>query len=183
MISSSDGFCSSLSFGAGELGDVYKGEIGPPKLQVASSSSNQNTPTPTPTTAFAPPSPFHNGGQHQHRNSASSFAAPSPPPSVQQAPHRPSSPTRSNSASSVATQASTVPNTSVVTNPHLISGNVPSIAATNSGKVTGVPLTTPPETPGSVAGTKRDASESEREEGAEPKKRRIAPTLVENPNL
>ncbi|KAF4504310.1 hypothetical protein G6O67_008477 [Ophiocordyceps sinensis] len=47
----------------------------------------------------------------------------------------------------------------------------------------GVPMTTPPETPrssgGSVAGTKRDASESEREDGNEPKKRRVAPTPVE----
>ncbi|KAL6358627.1 hypothetical protein LRP88_08817 [Fusarium phalaenopsidis] len=53
----------------------------------------------------------------------------------------------------------------------------------NSGKVTGVPMTTPPETPrsttGSVAGTKRDTSEGEREESKEPKKRRIAPTLVD----
>ena len=67
----------------------------------------------------------------------------------------------------------------------LISGNVPGIAAASSGKVTGVPLTTPPETPrsaaGSVAGTKRDASESEKEDTKEPKKRRIAPTLVEKP--
>lgn len=70
----------------------------------------------------------------------------------------------------------------VVNNPPLIGGNVPSIAAANSSKVTGVPVTTPPETPrsatGSVAGTKRDASESEKEEPKEPKKRRIAPTQV-----
>ena len=70
-----------------------------------------------------------------------------------------------------------------MTNPTLIGGNVPSIAAANSGKVVGVPITTPPETPRSnantVAGTKRDASESEQEEsGGEPKKRRIAPTLI-----
>lgn len=185
MISSSDGFCSTLSFAAGELGEVYKGEIGPPKPQTAA-SSNQSTPLPTPTNAFAPPSPFPNGSHHQHRNSASSFTAPSPPQSASLISQRPSSPTRSNSTSSIATittQASTVPATGVVTNPTLISGNVPSISATNTGKVTGVPLTTPPETPqsvtGSVAGTKRDASESEKEETKEPKKRRIAPTLVE----
>ncbi|KAK0383992.1 hypothetical protein NLU13_8081 [Sarocladium strictum] len=185
MISSSDGFCSSLSFANGELGEIYKGEIGPPKSTAAAApSSSQNTPTPTPTTSFAPPSPFPNGTHHQHRNSASSFTAPSPPAIVQ----RPSSPARSNSASSIATQAtqsSTVPNTSVVSNPTLISGNVPSIVAASSGKVTGVPLTTPPETPrsttGSVAGTKRDASESEKEDSKEPKKRRIAPTPVEKP--
>ncbi|KAM0353460.1 hypothetical protein ACHAPU_001470 [Fusarium lateritium] len=185
MISSSDGFCSSLSFAAGELGEIYKGEIGPPKPQTAA-SSNQSTPMPTPTNAFAPPSPFPNGSHHQHRNSASSFTAPSPPQSASLISQRPSSPARSNSTSSIATittQASIAPAAGVVTNPTLISGNVPSISATNTGKVTGVPLTTPPETPrsatGSVAGTKRDASEGEKEETKEPKKRRIAPTLVE----
>ncbi|KND91228.1 putative WD repeat-containing protein [Tolypocladium ophioglossoides CBS 100239] len=187
IISSSDGFCSSLAFAAGELGEVYKGEVGPPKAQVAagttSTTSNQNTPTPTPTTSFAPPSPFPSGGHHQHRNSASSFTAPSPPASAPAASQRPSSPTRSNSTSSVATQSSSVP-TGVVSNPHLISGNVPTLTAANSGKAAGVPMTTPPETPriaaGSVAGTKRDASESEREEAKGSKKRRIAPTPVES---
>lgn len=195
MVSSSDGFCSSLSFAPGELGEVYKGEIGPPKL-----------PAPSP----APPQPSASSSTPQpHRNtptSTSSFAAPSPA--------RPQSPTRSNSASSVATQSSMAQG--VKTNPTLVGGSVPGIAAANSAKVTGVPMTTPPETPGSSAaataafnaaaaaaastagsgagagaagspasttGTKRDASESEREEGAvEPKKkRRIAPTVVENP--
>ncbi|KAH7273598.1 Chromatin assembly factor 1 subunit [Fusarium solani] len=185
MISSSDGFCSSLSFAAGELGEVFKGEIPRAKSQTTVSSSNQNTPIPTPTTSFAPPSPFPNGSHHHHRNSASSFTAPSPPPSASLASQRPSSPARSNSTSSIATittQSSTVP-TGVISNPTLISGSVPGIAAANSGKVTGVPMTTPPETPrsttGSVAGTKRDTSEGEREESKEPKKRRIAPTLVD----
>lgn len=65
---------------------------------------------------------------------------------------------------------------------------MPGIAATNSGKVTGVPITTPPETPRSsvanpstvtASGVKRDISESDKEEASqEPKKRRIAPTPV-----
>jgi chromatin assembly factor 1 subunit B len=63
-------------------------------------------------------------------------------------------------------------------------GNVPSIAATNSGKVTGIPITTPPETPGTssgaATGVKREASSQGEKEGTEPKKRRIAPTLVED---
>ncbi|KAH6990843.1 WD40-repeat-containing domain protein [Ilyonectria sp. MPI-CAGE-AT-0026] len=188
MISSSDGFCSTLSFSPGELGEVYKGEIPRPKTQAgtATSLSAQNTPIPTPTTSFAPPSPFPNGSHHQHRNSASSFTAPSPPPSASLTSQRPSSPTRSNSTSSIATittQSSSVP-TGVISNPTLISGNVPGIAAASSGKVTGMPMTTPPETPkstsGSVAGTKRDASESEKEDVKEPKKRRIAPTPVDS---
>ncbi|KAI1632081.1 WD40-repeat-containing domain protein [Biscogniauxia mediterranea] len=176
LISSSDGFCSTLSFTPGELGQEYKGEImsakNPPSTST-SAPSNQATPLPTPTSVFAPPSPFPG---HQHRNSAASFAAPSPPATASFVSMRPSSPARSNSTSSIATQGS------VMNNPPLIGGNLPSIAATNSGKVTGVPITTPPETPGSnnvAAGVKRDASESEKEEASsQPKKRRIAPTPV-----
>ncbi|KJZ77313.1 hypothetical protein HIM_03037 [Hirsutella minnesotensis 3608] len=178
MISSSDGFCSSLSFAPGELGEIYKGEVGPPKGSVAATPSQT---TPTPTTSFAPASPFANGAHHQHRNS-NSFTAPSPPASAPPMMQRPSSPTRSNSASSVATQSSTVPS-GVVSNPPLIAGNMPGLTATGGGKAGGVPMTTPPETPrsnaGSVIGMKRDASESEKEDAKEPKKRRIAPTPVE----
>ena len=76
-----------------------------------------------------------------------------------------------------------------MTNPPLISGQVPSIAATNSGKVTGLPVVTPPETPqGSSGGAgstslKRESSDSREansaENGQQPnKKRRIAPTLI-----
>ncbi|KAK5992838.1 putative WD repeat-containing protein C26H5.03 [Cladobotryum mycophilum] len=109
IISSSDGFCSTLTFATGELGEIYTGEIGPPK------SASQNTPIST--SNFAPPSPFPNGSHHQHRNSASSFTAPSPPPSTSVPSQRPSSPTRSNSTSSVATQSSSMP-TGVISNPH-----------------------------------------------------------------
>ncbi|OTB05134.1 hypothetical protein M426DRAFT_10977 [Hypoxylon sp. CI-4A] len=190
LISSSDGFCSTLSFSPGELGQEYKGELIGPKITSAATSagptSNQaTTPIPTPTSAFAPPSPFPN---HQHRNSATStsFAAPSPPTTASFVSARPSSPTRSNSASSIATQLS------VMNNPPLIGGSVPSIAATNSGKVTGVPMTTPPETPGNTtatsitsAGVKREASETDKDDASttsQSKKRRIAPTPVTDPN-
>ncbi|KAL8393511.1 hypothetical protein RB595_003311 [Gaeumannomyces hyphopodioides] len=192
LISSSDGFCSTLSFSPNELGQVYTGDVS--LKQGAPTPSNQTTPT----SVFAPPSPFPNSGSqpsHHHRNSSSSFAAPSPPAvttasfvSTSGIPMvvRPSSPARSNSTSSVVTQASS----SVMNNPTLIGGSVPSIAATNSAKVTGVPMTTPPETPASSAvgsntasgssGMKRDMSESDKEGSSskEPKKRRIAPTPV-----
>ncbi|KAG6007827.1 hypothetical protein E4U54_008782 [Claviceps lovelessii] len=184
IISSSDGFCSSLSFAAGELGEVYKGETVPAKaLPTASvtATSSQNTPTPTSTTTFAPPSPF-SSGLHQQRNSANSLTAPSPPGSVPPMLQRPSSPTRSNSTSSIATQPSSVP-TGVLSNPHLISGSVPALTAINSSKSGGIPMATPPETPrsttGSTTGPKRDVSDSEKEESKEPKKRRIAPTPVD----
>ena len=175
LISSSDGFCSTLSFTPGELGQEYKGELASSKNNsvAGTAASNQATPIPTPTSVFAPPSPFPN---HQHRNSGTSFTAPSPPPTTSFVNARPPSPTRSNSTSSVATQAS------VINNPPLIGGSVPSITATNSGKVTGVPMTTPPETPGSAniaAGAKREATEGEKEDtNTQPKKRRIAPTPV-----
>ncbi|KAI1103433.1 WD40 repeat-like protein [Jackrogersella minutella] len=182
LISSSDGFCSTLSFLPGELGQEYKGELMGSKIPPvpATAPSAQGTPLPTPTSAFAPPSPFPS---HQHRNSATSFAAPSPPTTASFVSARPSSPARSNSTSSIATQAS------IMNNPPLIGGSIPSIAATNSGKVTGVPVATPPETPGNtnytVAGVKREASETEKDEtpaANQPKKRRIAPTPVADQN-
>ncbi|SPO07648.1 related to chromatin assembly complex, subunit p60 [Cephalotrichum gorgonifer] len=182
LITSSDGFCSTLSFEAGELGEIYTGEV--PSLKhhtvtVSGTSSANNPSVVTPTSAFAPPSPFHG---HHHKNSGSSFTAPSPPATstVSFSGGRPNSPARSNSTSSVATQSSTA----VLSNPPLIGGSVPGIAATNSGKVTAIPMTTPPETPrntGPVSGVKRDASESEKEDVKEPKKRRVAPTPVQDP--
>ncbi|KAI2604559.1 WD40 repeat-like protein [Hypoxylon fragiforme] len=179
LVSSSDGFCSTLSFAPGELGQEYKGELMGSKMSSAigaAPSIQSTTPLPTPTSAFAPPSPFPN---HQHRNSATSFAAPSPPAMGSFSSVRPSSPARSNSTSSIATQVS------VMNNPPLIGGSIPSIAATNSGKVTGVPITTPPETPGSsnaaTGGVKREATEIDKDDtsaGSQPKKRRVAPTPV-----
>ncbi|ATY64083.1 WD40 repeat-like-containing domain [Cordyceps militaris] len=181
LVSSSDGFCSTLSFAPGELGDIYQGEIGPP-AKIYASATNHNTPLATPTTAFAPPSPYHSGSHHHNRNSTSSFTAPSPPASVSAASQRPPSPARSNSTSSIATQSSSIP-IGVVSNPTLIAGTVPTVAATNSGKVTGVPMTTPPQTPSNVVtGSKRDATDSEKEDVNEPKKRRIAPTPVKSKN-
>ncbi|KAI0198397.1 WD40 repeat-like protein [Astrocystis sublimbata] len=183
LISSSDGFCSTLSFTPGELGQEYKGEMlsKNASFSATGTASNQTTPLPTPNSAFAPPSPFPG---HQHRNSATSFPAPSPPPTTSFVNARPPSPARSNSASSIATQAS------VMNNPPLIGGNVPSITAADSGKLTGgpMPIATPPETPGSAnvaAGTKREAKEKEKDDSKDDsssvplaKRRRIAPTLV-----
>ncbi|KAF6814745.1 WD repeat domain-containing protein [Colletotrichum plurivorum] len=198
LVSSSDGFCSTLSFSPGELGQIYQGDLPTaknptvPGTTPGATTSSQNTPIPAASSVFAPPSPYRNGSGHHHRNSTSSFTAPSPPPAgfVSQ---RPQSPARSNSTSSVATQSS-----NVITNPPLIVGSVPGIAVANSTKVTGVPITTPPETPrtsathpassstaapttseAAASGTKREASEGDKQEASEPKKRRIAPTLVE----
>lgn len=78
----------------------------------------------------------------------------------------------------------------VISNPTLIAGAVPSITATGSSSsaLGNRGVATPPQTPrsaaSSVGGIKRDASESEKEDNltgahAQAKKRRIAPTLVE----
>lgn len=190
-MTSSDGFCSTLTFTPGELGQVYTGELPTPKHPTSNSpavSSSQNTPMATPTSTIPTPSPLPSSSNHQRTSSNHSIAA-SPPPASLGPVMRPSSPTRSNSTSSIATQASYAhhaPGT-VISNPPLVGGTLPGVMAGTSGLgfATAVPMTTPPQTPrsaaSSVGGVKRagDASESEREEGGnEKKKRRIAPTLV-----
>jgi len=191
VMTSSDGFCSTLSFSPDELGQVYvpDGTAAKPSFSVQTSSlSSQNTPTPTPTSAIGPPSPYPLGPSHQRTASNPLSTAPSPPPAAAAQPVRPSSPTRSNSTSSIATQASFAHHPSagtVISNPPLMSGAVPSIAAANSSFVSGLSMATPPQTPrsttSSVSGLKRDAgaaSESEKEDSQPPKRRRIAPTPV-----
>ena len=182
-MSSSDGFCSVLTFAPGELGQVYTGPHPTYTHPVVSTSislptTQSGTPLPTPTTTASPSltkaSPVIIPPSH-----------PSPAPTFS---IRPGSPTRSNSQSSIATMTST----SQVNNPTPTLGHVPLATAMNSAPPIVVPsMTTPPQTPasthgglhsatssvsGSVLG-KRDASESEGE-GATTKKRRIAQTLV-----
>lgn len=179
-MSSSDGFCSTLSFAPGELGQVYTAPI------PASHTINTNSSSlPTPSHAISPVKPSH---------SISTNATPS---SVSQPP--PASPARSNSACSITTQSSTQQSTAgVVNNPTPTFGAVPLVTATNSSQPQTLPLTSPPQTPmsavsqtgpnsisGSVLGKRetRPASESEKEENKgedpqQPKKRRVAPTLI-----
>lgn len=169
-MSSSDGFCSNLTFNPGELGQVYSGHV-PTAHHPSPAVSTMSTAQPSPTTASAP--------------SFDKLSTPVLAPSASPAPLPPPSPTRSNSTSSIATQSS-----QMVNNPTPSLGSVPSVAATNMS-FSGLPWTTPPQTPmsgvisrpssvsGSVLG-KRDTSESEKEEAAIPKKRRVAPTLVRN---
>ncbi|KAI9769166.1 MAG: hypothetical protein M1839_003801 [Geoglossum umbratile] len=183
IMSSSDGFCSAVTFAPGELGQVYTGHIPNahhPTILNTASSSAQSTPTPTPTSSTAPA---------LNKVPASAASA------------RPPSPTRTSSASSIANQLSLgvqpqPSNVTITSNPTPTLGSVPSVTATNSGTFTSIPMTTPPQTPlsgnsisaaSSVSGAsvlgKRDttASESEKEdklEQAPTKKRRVAPTLV-----
>lgn len=189
-MSSSDGFCSTLSFAPGELGQTYTGAT-----SVAHNNANPTTPatnlTPllTPTQSASPhvPSPV------KTNHASSNNTGPAPP----------ASPARSNSACSVATQPSTQPAPAgVVNNPTPTLGTVPSVTAAHSAQLPTLPLTTPPQTPTSAAPQngptttgssvlgKRDArpaSESEREDCKDepnnasqqpPKRRRVAPTLI-----
>ncbi|KAI9706646.1 MAG: hypothetical protein M1836_003655 [Candelina mexicana] len=187
LMTSSDGFCSALGFMPGELGQQYMGTVPtanhPTVLSASSSSAIPITPTPGSTPVNVPTQAKH--------SSSGVGPSPSPVPMV-----RPASPTRSSSASSIATQSSFAVGTpgAIMSNPTPTLGSVPSVAAANSGAVGILPLTTPPQTPLSSnisaassvkdAGVlgKRDAgttSESEREDGSETnKRRRIAPTLV-----
>lgn len=185
IMSSSDGFCSTLSFSPGELGQIYTGPTGPASRDIGSATTSTNvTPLPTPTHL---PSPVR----------ATHAPARSGTPTAPAAPAPPASPARSNSACS---QSSSQQSATVVNNPTPTLGSVPLVTATHSAQP--LPLTTPPQTPmptttqsGAATNTssvlgKRDTrvvSESEKEDskGAEteplaqqPKKRRVAPTLI-----
>src|SRR5437868_1765762 len=63
LMSSTDGFCSTLSFAPGELGQIYTGQhptLHHPSISTTSltaPSSSNNTPVPTPTTTASPSLP------------------------------------------------------------------------------------------------------------------------------
>ncbi|KAK4889472.1 Chromatin assembly factor 1 subunit [Elasticomyces elasticus] len=204
LMTSSDGFCSALTFAAGELGTVYHPPTAgtprqtPQPISITKANSAASTPQATPTAATAPlsaPFPPANLPRQPSVQRETPTAAPSPSPYNTSAP-RPVSPARSMSTSSIATDVSFarfVPDQNappVMNNPTPSMTSLPSVAA--AGSAAGLPLFTPPQTPGVtingsasnvVAGVKRpsDASEAAVEEGRE-KKRRIAPTLVEGSN-
>ena len=212
LMSSTDGFCSALSFTPGELGQPYTGDVPtlhrrqrseshPANISTAAtaSSSASNTPLPTPTTTAQSPS------LHKTGPAPPSHPSPAPiPPPAHHFSQRPTSPTRSNSTSSIATLSSAQPptpaGTGVQNNPTPTMGHVPLVTAANPGQPNhhSFPVQTPPMTPasggvgghvshsstssvsGSVLGKREGQSESEREDGKarEGKRRRIAPTLV-----
>ncbi|KAF1990420.1 WD40 repeat-like protein [Aulographum hederae CBS 113979] len=131
LMSSSDGFCSCLTFGQGELGEIYRGPTPTSSSQnthaqasprhnhpaptsinstLANSaiSSNHSTPTPTPTQTSAPP-PLKQQPAPSGSASGPSTANPFPASPSSFTPVRPVSPARSMSASSIATQSSFQP--------------------------------------------------------------------------
>ncbi|KAF7186291.1 putative WD repeat-containing protein C26H5.03 [Pseudocercospora fuligena] len=221
LMTSSDGFCSALTFAPGELGAVYQGPIGaastsrpsPAPISVSkANSSAASTPQPPPTGNAAPAAAVP---RHSSTNSGSGIAQPTPiPPHAAASPSpfaaavqreagvRPASPARSMSASSIATEASfaKIPDQNavpVMNNPTPSMGAVPSnVAAGSSSTNSSMPLFTPPQTPGqsqinastsqpppTVSGVKRDSNagvQPDSEEQGREKRRRIAPTPVED---
>lgn len=199
FMTSSDGFCSTLAFAAGELGSIYHQPGGsirhtPTPISVAKANSAQSTPQATPT--LASPHPMPSVPRTLSHNSAA--APPNPPasPFATATAVRPASPARSASASSIATQSSFAFPDQIMNNPTPSVSSMPSIAAAGSNTPS-VPLFTPPQTPGvsmaapsttstipQIAGLKRNSNASEvSEEGNKEKKRRIAPTLVRDNSL
>jgi chromatin assembly factor 1 subunit B len=190
-MTSSDGFCSSITFAPGELGEKYTGPLAstrqvPAAINISAAQSNHSTPTATPTgtsmTGATPtPAPMQRQPSAGFPASPSSFV-----------PARPGSPTRSNSVSSIATASSFAPNagdSSIMNAPTPAMSSVPSLAAVNSGPV---PMWTPPLTPahgqgsthsagssvsgipglGAVGRRESERSESEQTEGASGTKKR-----------
>ncbi|OJD22784.1 hypothetical protein ACJ73_05869 [Blastomyces percursus] len=193
IMSSSDGFCSTIAFSPGELGQVYNpssSEKAQHGHHISTTSSTNTTPLPTPTFATSPSLSKAN----------QIFSAPTPPSTTTTTtatviPARPASP--AGSATSSITQLSAgIPqlststsgpgsnsNSTVINNPTPTLGSVPSVTATNSAPLplqqAGLPLSTPPQTPmsgvshsatisvsGSVLGKRElgTVSESERDE-------------------
>ena len=203
LISSSDGFCSCLSFTPGELGSTY---IPPaqarhtPQTINTSISSAQTTPAQTPTQTSMPPLVRPSSS---HGVSASTSSGPA----------HPASPARSMSVSSVTTQEFHAQNPEQgsdldrrLSNATPQISSVPGLTATNPSAPSagGLPMFTPPQTPGASmtlpanaqplggpssasgqsvsgqsstsGGVKRENEASE--DGSKEKRRRIQPTLV-----
>lgn len=194
LITSSDGFCSCLTFAPGELGTVYhhvpQVKSTPNPVNMAGSPA-ASTPGQTPNYTPVPPlarQPSSQGVNHSH----SPFTM-----------AQPASPARSMSNASVFTQASAAQlagesDASQNDTPQVSA--MPGLTATSAGPPTigGVPLYTPPQTPGYTAavpvmnttgppivppavGEKREGDPIEGQ-GKE-KRRRIAPTPVTDPSF
>lgn len=164
LMTSSDGFCSAVTFAPGELGEKYTGPLAsatkrqatPAAINInAAQSSNHSTPTPTPTGTSIPIQTIEKPPAMQRQPSAGFPASPS-----SFVPARPGSPTRSNSISSIATASSFAPGVgdpSSMNAPTPAMSSVPSLAAANSGPV---PMWTPPLTPAHGQGNTHSASSS-----------------------
>lgn len=172
-MSSSDGFCSALTFAPGELGNIYhpppaaSARPSPAPISVTKANSAASTPQPTPTGSTAPSQaplavpgrPASNSNPPPPQPGAIPRAANASPAPMSTIPGafggRPASPARSMSASSIATEASfaRVPDQNappVMNNPTPSLTSLPSLAAAGSSNpvTSSIPLFTPPQTPG-----------------------------------
>lgn len=196
LMTSSDGFCSALTFAPGELGTVHHPQPSmarqtPTPISVARANSAASTPQATPTTTPAVPAMARQPSNQGNNGTIAPPPAPSASPFSQ--PARPVSPARSMSASSAASFAHPPDQNAppVMNNPTPSMSSVPSMTAAGSSSAGPLPLFTPPQTPGgpsannsvtsgAVAGVKRESVASETSEDSNrEKRRRIAPTLVE----
>jgi chromatin assembly factor 1 subunit B len=200
VMTSSDGFCSALTFAPGELGTIHYPPPNAPRhtpapISVARANSATSTPQATPTTVPALPTMMARQSSNQS-NSNTIAPPPAPSPSPFSHPARPASPARSMSASSTTSFAHPPDQNPppAMNNPTPSMSSMPSMTAAGSNVQSSLPLFTPPQTPGGsnvytgsmgnassvVAGVKRESVASDTsEDGTEEKRRRIAPTLVE----
>ncbi|KAL6705878.1 Chromatin assembly factor 1 subunit [Coniothyrium glycines] len=204
LMTSSDGFCSSVTFAPGELGEKYTGPLAthsrphhtPSAINTsASQASPHSTPVPTPTTGSMSAAITATAPPMQRQPSAGFPASPS-----SFIPARPGSPARSNSVSSIATASSFAQGAGDSSNmnaPTPAMSAVPGLAVATSGAV---PMWTPPLTPAHGQGATHSASssingipnisylvrresersESDRDEALPEHKKRVLPSLPES---
>ena len=142
-MSSSDGFCSTLTFAPGELGQQYTAPTSQTPLHTPTPSTTVPAST-SATTVVPPASPARS-------NSASSNTATTPSLS------QPSTTPAAGTTTAAAAAAAPAP---VINNPTPTLGSVPLVTATNSAQPPALPLTTPPQTPLSAVPHSASASTS-----------------------
>ena len=145
LMTSSDGFCSALTFAAGELGTVYHASASskhtPAPISVAKANSASSTPQPTPNplsaTAAAPPVPSIPRQNSQSNNTPVPNPSPSPytPAARPASPAR--SPARSMSISSIGTESSSFARAPDQNAPPVMNNPTPSMSALPAIAATG----------------------------------------------
>ncbi|KAK5171791.1 Chromatin assembly factor 1 subunit [Saxophila tyrrhenica] len=151
LMTSSDGFCSALTFAPGELGSVHHPPAGtrhtPTPIAVAQANSAAPSPQATPTAAGHEKQPSLTSVPRQASITSNALpGGPSPLPFSTDRQQRPASPARSMSASSMGTESSfaRVPDQ----NAHPGNNPTPQMSAMPPVAAGGMPLFTPPQTPG-----------------------------------
>lgn len=197
LISSSDGFCSCLTFNPGELGTTWQAPSHTARHSItqltSAASPGAGTPSQTPTHSIASAIPRPPSSQSQGPSQSPFTAA------------QPASPARSMSISSVTTQelhaslGDHIADARAANNQTPQISSIPSLTAANpAGSAAGLPMFTPPQTPGSSmagaalaptshhhstgstghAGVKREGEGVMQPAAPQEKRRRIQPTLI-----